>query len=297
MNKSIDLRQFRYFVALAEELHFGRAAKRLHISQPPLTRQIRQLEDHLGVGLFIRSSTGVELSAAGMAFLPEVKRTLKQAEKAVAAAQALRMQDAGRFVVGYTTVFDPADIPEVLDDLRACYPQWKISPSLKHSIRLVQDLKNGVIDAAFITLHTHAEGLISETIFNQPLVLALSSNHRLARKRKIRAADICGESMFWFKRQLNPGYYDYCSAFFAQLGFTFNLIPEPADHHMLLAAIAEGRGMAFMSTSLQKVKREGVVFRPLDNEFSGLSMGIALVYPEQNKSPVLKKFIELVRNR
>lgn len=296
MNKSIDLRQFRYFLALCEELNFGRAAKRLHISQPPLTRQIQQLENQLGVELFVRGKTGVTLTPAGTAFLPEVRRTLIQVEKAIAAAQAVRAFEGGQFVVGYTTVFDRSEIPDVFDQLCEYYPGWQIRSYGKHSIRLVQDVKNGVTDAAFITLYTETLGLQCETIFNEPLVVALPANHLLARKRKLGLDDLNGEPMFWFERRLNPGYYDYCLSFFKRVGFKLNIIPEPADHHMLLGAIAQGQGLALMSTSLQKIKRKGVVFRALNDELNALSMGVAIIYSEHNKSPILPQFLTLVSN-
>ncbi|MES2672910.1 MAG: LysR substrate-binding domain-containing protein [Pseudomonadota bacterium] len=297
MNHSIDLRQFRYFLALCEELHFGRAAQRLHMSQPPLSRQIRQLEDQLGVELFVRTQTGVTLTPAGIAFLPEVRRTLMQAEKAVATARETRKIEDGHFTVGYTTVFDRSEIPDVFSELQECFPRLKINTRGKHSISLVQDLKNGVIDAAFITLHTETLGLKTETIFNEPLVVALSAQHPLARKRSLNFDDLCNESLFWFDRRLNPGYYDYCLSYFAQINFKPNMIPEPADHHILLGAIAEGQGVALMSTSLQKITRKGVVFRQLSNTTNPISMGIAVAYSEQNTSPILQKFLELVRTK
>lgn len=295
MNESIDLRQLRYFLAVSEELNFGRAALRLHISQPPLSRQIRQLEDQLGVELFLRSKSGVALTEAGAAFLPEVRQTLLQAEKAVAVARATRGAEDGRFVVGYTTVFDRSAIPDVFDRLHQRFPNWRIVTKGKHSISLVRDIKNGIMDAAFIGLHTDNQGLTVETILEEPLVVALPTNHRLAQKRGLGFDDLRGEPMFWFERRMNPGFYDHCQAFFEQIDFKPNVIPEPPDHHILLGLIAEGQGIALISASLQNVKRKGVAFRALKEGSNRLSMGIAVIYSERNPSPVLRPFLDLVR--
>ncbi|SAL75842.1 LysR family transcriptional regulator [Caballeronia telluris] len=295
MNTSIDLRQFRYFLAVSEELNVGRAAQRLHMSQPPLTRQIQQLEDSLGVALFRRSKRGVSLTEAGLAFLPEARRTLAQAEKAVAAAQAARRSQGGQFSIGYTTVFDRSTIPDVSGALQLDFPDWKIVVKGKHSIRLVQDLRKGVMDAAFIGLHTEAQGLNVETIFEEPLVIALPAAHRLAKKRRLDFDDLRDEPLFWFERRLNPGFYDYCQAFFKRVGFEPTTIAEPADHHILLGLIAEGQGIALVAASLKNVRRKGVTFRAFTEKSRGLCSGIAVAYSEQNRSPVLRTFLELAR--
>ena len=295
MNNAIDLRQFRYFLALSEELNFGRAALRLNISQPPLSRQIRQLEDLLGVDLFVRSNSGVALSEAGAAFLPEARKTLAQAEKAVAVAKGVRSAAGGQFVVGYTTVFDRSAIPDVFDRLRQQFPSWRFAAKGKHSIALVRELKNGTIDAAFIGLHTDTQGLAQEIVHEEPLVVALSASHPLASKRRIGFDDLRGEPMFWFERRLNPGFYDYCQAYFEQIGFKPHTVPEPPDHHILLGLIAEGQGFALVSSSLRQVKRQGVVFRALKESSNALSMGIAVAYAADNRSAVLQAFLELVR--
>ncbi len=303
MTTSIDLRQLRYFLAVSEELHFGRAAKRLHISQPPLSRQIRQLEDSLGVALFLRSQVGVSLTQAGRTFSPEVRRTLAQADKAIALARAAGAAEnfaehggqRGVFVLGYTTVFDRSAIPDVLERMRERFPHWRLVSEGKHSISLVRAIKNGVMDAAFIGLHTDVQGLVVETIREEPLLLALPASHALAKKRRVAAADLQGEPLFWFQRRLNPGYYDYCQAFFKKIHFQPHVIPEPLDHHILLGLIAEEKGCALIPASMQKIKRQGVVYRALKEEFKPLTAGIAVAYSAGNPSPALQPFLEMVR--
>lgn len=297
MNEAIDLRHFRYFVAVGEELNFRRAAERLYISQPPLSRQIRQLEEQLGVALFVRNKVGVTLTEAGVAFLPEVRRTLAQAGKAVAAAQAARPAESGQFVLGYTTVFDRSAIPDVFGPLQKCFPNWRIVAKGKHSISLVRDIKNGTMDVAFIGLHTEAKGLKVETLLEEPLMVALPANHALARKRRIGFDDLREEPMFRFERRLNPGFHDYCQAFFERIDFKPRTVLEPDDHHILLGLIAEGQGIGLISASLQNVKRQGVVFRPLKEEKQKLTSGVAMAYLESNPSAVLTQFLELARSQ
>ncbi|MFS2225983.1 LysR family transcriptional regulator [Pantoea sp. B65] len=295
MNTAIDLRQLRYFLAVSEELNFGRAAKRLHISQPPLSRQIHQLEEQLGVQLFLRTQRGVELTNAAQAFLPEVRLTLAQAEKAIAVARAAREVESGQFVIGYTTVFDHSVIPDVSAHFRLRFPDWRLITTGKHSITLVREIKNGVVDAAFIGLHTETQGLALEVIHQEPFVVALPASHPLASKRKLSFNELAEEPMFWFERRLNPGFYDYCQTFFRQIGFKPRVIPEPPDHHIMLGLIAEGAGFALVAKSLQNVRRQGVVFRALKDEFSRFSIGIAIAWSPANPSPILPAFLEMLR--
>ncbi len=150
------------------------------------------------------------------------------------------------------------------------------------------------MDAAFIGLHTEAAGLIVKTIHEKPVVVALPARHRLARKRQVGFDDLRAEPLFWFERRLNPGYHDYCTAIFEQIGFRPKTIPEPPDHHILLGLIAEGKGVALMSASLKHVKRKGVAFRALRDRCAPVT-GLALAYSADNRSPLLQPFIELVR--
>ncbi|WP_416413382.1 LysR family transcriptional regulator [Pantoea sp. App145] len=296
MNTSIDLRQFRYFLAVSEERNFGRAARRLHISQPPLSRQIRQLEEQLGVELFIRTGSGVTLTAAGEKFLPEVKRTLAQAEKAIAAARSAQDVTQGKIVIGYTTVFDRSVFPDVFSRFQQRFPQWQLITKGNHSINLVRDIRNGVMDVAFIGLHTDTAELATEVVHRESMVVALPAHHALARKRKVSFSDLSYESMFWFERPLNPGFYDYCQSFFDKLAFRPTMLPEPPDHHILLGLIAEGKGFALIPSSLRNIKRQGVVFRELKPEASTLSIGVSVAFLKSNTSPALQALLEMVRS-
>lgn len=296
MPRHLDLRHFRYFIAVAEELSFRGAADRLNLSQPPLSRQIRQLEDELGASLFRRSRNGATLTEAGEAFLPEARRTLDQVGKSIAAVRATLGSDGRQFVVGYSTVFDRSAFPDMSETFHRHLTNWRLVLVGKHSINLVRDVRNGTMDAAFIALHTDVQGLTADTLSREPVVVAISSRHPLARKRKIAFSDLQDEPLFWFERRLNPGYFDYCQAFFEKVGFKPRFVPEPPDHHVLLGYIAERRGFALISASLRKVRRDGVVYREL-RDGAELSMGITLVYSDTNQSPALPHFIEMVRQR
>lgn len=286
----IDLRQLRCFVAVAETLHFGRAAERLHMTQPPLTRQIRQTEEALGVSLFLRSQAGTALTAAGAALLPEARKTLSQAARAVNVVQAAGAAESAptrSFVLGYTTVVDRGAVPDVAARLQRGFPGLRVVTRGDHSIRLIRALHGGRVDAAFIGLHTQADGLVVEPVWHEPFVAALPSAHPLARRRQLGFADLQGQPIFWFERRLNPGFHDHCADLFARCGFRFQALIEPEDHHILLGSIAEGQGIGLIPRSLQTLRRPGVVFRPLKGDASALVLGIGLAYVPGNRSPVL----------
>lgn len=295
MTTPIDLRHLRYFLAVAESQSFGRAAERLHISQPPLSRQIRQLEGLLGVDLFIRSKAGIALTEAGRAFVPEARKALEQVEAAVARARAAASPNSSTFRVGYTTVFDRSILPDVSEAFHRRFPGCQLLSQSKHSIRLARDIRNGNLDAAFLCLHSDVPGLSQVAVKAESFMVALPADHRLAAKQVIGFDDLQSETVFWFERRLNPGFYDYCQAYFERIQFKPKIVMEPQDHHIVLGLIAEGQGIALVAESLRHIKRKGVVFRAL-KEASQLRMHIALAYSASNQSLLLRHFIELVRN-
>jgi DNA-binding transcriptional LysR family regulator len=292
MNASIDLRQLRYFVAVCEELHFGRAATRLNLSQPPLSRQIRLLEEALGVRLLDRNRKGVELTAAGVRFAASARRVLSEMERAVVSIQPFKGAQQ-HFSLGYTTVFDFGTYPErIFQSLQARFPNYAMRVHGKHSIGLVRDVSNGNLDVALVGLHTDVKGLALQVLHEEDMIVALPAGDPLAKRKQLSFDALAGSRMFWFKRALNPGYFDHCKAYFERIDFRPNWLPEPDDHHVLLGRIADGHGCALIPASMRSIRRRGVVFRPLRYTGEALRSGVCLAYKKEGMSAVLQAFID-----
>lgn len=294
MSTRIGTRHLRYFIAVAEELSFRRAAERLHISQPPLSRQIMDLEEELRAALFIRTTNEISLTPAGKIFLAEARKVLAAMECAIRKVREAPGLAAQEVRVGYTTVFDRAVIPEVSTDFLERYPQYQVVETGKTSVRLVRDVKNGAIDVAFVGLHTDTEGLPAEVMFDEPFVAALPERHALAKKKKVGFDDMAAYPFFWFRRSLNPGYFDYFAEYFSRIRFEPSIIPEPRDHHFLLGEIARGRGIALVPASFRKIRRDGVVYRPLANADT-LRSGIVMIHRATELTEPVKAYLALAR--
>lgn len=292
MTASIDLRQLRYFAVLCEELHFGRAAARLNISQPPLSRQIRLLEESLGVTLFARDNRSVEPTAAAEAFLRKVKRILNDVDEAIRSVRKPG-ENARCLSIGYTTVFDFGTHPEkVFRSLRPGFPQWTLACRGGHSISLIRDVLGGELDIALIGLHSDVKGLALRVLQEEEMVVALPSTDPLAAKKLVSFSDLADGRMFWFRRALNPGFYDYCRSYFDAIEFRPTIVPEPSDHHVLLGQIADGQGYALMPRSMRSIRRRGVVFRRLRYPGKALKVGVGMVYRQDRASEAVMAFME-----
>lgn len=271
MTDRLDSRSLRQFVAVAETLSFRQAAQTLHISQPPLSRAIRQLEARLGTPLFERNTQSVSLTPAGQRLLPLARRILAlmaQAQEAVSARQV-----PARMRIGVTSAVESQWFQKVARTMEA----EGVQPVVTHdtSPRLVRLLSRARIDAAFIALPTHTPGLVVDVIEKQPLLAVLPAGHRLARRRTVSLADLSPDPLFWFKRARQPAFFDHCRAVFERHGYSPALLEEPEDHHVLLAAVASGRGVALLPASFAAIRRDGVIYRPL-REGGELYVGIGL---------------------
>jgi len=274
MGTRLDSHALRQFLAVAEARSFRQAAESLHISQPPLSRAIRQLEARLGTALFDRDTQHVDLTPAGERLLPYARRILALLDEAQAAMRA--PVEARRLRVGLTSAVEPQWFQRVSERLEAA----GVTLGLAHdtSPRLVKQLSAGRLDAAFIALPTHAPDLLLDTLAHEPLVAVLPATHRLARRRTLGLADLSQEPLFWFPRARQPAFFDHCQAVFRRHAFAPQLLEEPKDHPMLLAAVGAGRGVALLPASFAALRRTGIAYRPL-REGDELGVGIGLATP------------------
>src|SRR5262245_31720636 len=220
----MEFRHLRYFVAVAEELHFGRAAARLGIAQPPLSQQIRQLEQELEVTLFTRTKRRVELTQAGHMFLDDAREVLARAERAVRTAQRAGRGEIGQLAIGFVPSADLDILPRVLSVWRTSCPDVEVTLHELLSGAQVAAQHAGTIQIGFLRLPVDETGLLIEPIQREPLLAALPRTHRLAGSPSVRLGDLAGDTMVLFTRDVAPGYYDVFIAACRRAGFTPRLL-------------------------------------------------------------------------
>ncbi len=261
---NFELRHLRYFVAVAEELHFGRAAQRLHISQPPLSMQIRALEDALGVRLLARTQRRVALTAAGAAFLHEARHILERAASAVTAAQRADRGEVGQLALGFVSHANYHVLPSLLREFHARAPGVRLALRESTSDRLLDELADGPLDAAFVLAPVDAPALDSVAVWREPLVAALPATHPLATRRgRLRLAQLADAPFIVFPRRLAPGLHDDIVGFCRDAGFSPRVEMEAVQMQTIVSLVSAGIGVALIPASLEHLGRTGVVYRPL----------------------------------
>lgn len=292
----MELRHLRYFVAVAEELNFGRAARRLNIAQPPLSRQIRDLEREVGTPLFERGSRGVELTHAGRAFLPEVRLTLAQAERAQRTAQRAAQGETGRLRVGFVEAATHSGIlPDVLSFFRMHLPAIGLSLLEMDSAQQSEALRDGRIDFG-IAAGAPLDGdrwLHAEQVYSEPLLLAVPAGHPLDGRKRFTLADLAGEPFVLIPRYAGAALHDDIIARCRDAGFSPHVAQEAAGWHTMVSLVSAGVGLAFVPASLARDQRGGVAFRMLRE--LGLSLELVAVWRRGEKSPVRERFLTTLR--
>jgi DNA-binding transcriptional LysR family regulator len=288
----MELRHLRYFVAVAEELHFGRAGQRLHLAQPALSQQIKQLEQELGVLLLFRTKRSVALTEPGRAFLTEARRTLESADQAVRAARRASRGEIGTLRVGYVDLATWLGFPAILRQFRQRFPSVDVTLVELHREPQREALVRGDLDVGFFTLSGRDNGLAGVPIASEPLVVALPADHPRTADPRLALADLAEENWVLFPRDLRTVYVELILSHCRTAGFVPRIVQEASQLHALAGLVSAGVGITMLPRAMAAAPRQGVVYRPLED---APVLPLHLVWPERNQSPAAIQFVEVAR--
>ncbi|MGO8186794.1 LysR family transcriptional regulator [Rhizobium leguminosarum] len=290
----MELRHLRYFLAVAEEGNFTRAAAKLGIGQPPLSQQIRDLEREVGAALFHRVPHGAELTAAGAAFLREAKASLAAAEKAKLAAQSANRGETGRLSLGFTasSAFNPV-VSTTIRRFRARWPEVRLSLTEMNTLALMQKLERGELDATFMrpSLDDPA-GIRLRRLPDEPMVIALPASHPLARRSELPLAALADEPFILFPRLVGLSLYDDVVLACRKAGFELTVAQEAPQISSVVNLVAADLGVSIVPASISQIKLEGVAYRPIEGPPAVARLALAIL--KTHRSPVTENLISLL---
>ncbi|RWI87930.1 LysR family transcriptional regulator [Mesorhizobium sp.] len=292
----IEFRQLRYFAILAEELHFSRAARRLNLSQPPLTQQIQNLERVLGVKLFLRNTRSVQLTEPGRAFLERVRVIIDETERAVAIAKASAKGEEGHLVIGHAAPADLQMVPHLISRFSAQFPNVRLTLHSLRGAELLRALQAETIQVALLRAPVQTPRLASLTLTHERLVAVVPSRHPLANETKTSFARLASESIIFFPRSLAPTYFDTVARLCSELGgFVFAPKQEVETSQTAIALVAANMGISLQPTSIKVLRREGVEY--LDLIDCPRCVELAAAFREDDASPILRNFLGVIETR
>jgi len=294
-----ELRQLRYFVAVAEELHFGRAAHRLHMTQPPLSQTIQAFEAALGTPLFARTNRSVALTPAGLALLPEARRILQQAATLPDLAQRAAAGEIGRLSLAFVSSADYSVLPAFLREFRAAYPQVQIDLREATSDVQLEDLMQNRVDAGLLIPPLPDKAKIEldyARVLSEPLILAAPHGLKeLRAKHPVNLTTLADQPLIIFPRRIAPALHDAIMGCFHDAGMTPRIAQEAIQMQTIVGLVSAGMGIALVPQSVSNLKRPGVDYRTLAGKPPTVETGLA--WRRDNHSPVLRAFLELLRKK
>ena len=288
----MELRHLRYFVMVAEERHFTRAAERLGIGQPPLSVQIQRLEREIGVPLFRRLSRGVELTAAGALLLDNTRQILAQVERALADVQRLSRGEIGHLRVGFAgaTYFQPL-VPAMIREYRSRHPDVVLSPEQSNTPSLLEGLREGRVDAAFIRPPIENAGELDvKLLVREDMMVVLPHTHPLAQSgASVSLSALAAETFILVSRTIGAGLYDAITAACQRAGFIPRLGLEAPQIASIGPLVGAGFGVSIVPRSTSQIRTDEVVYLPIAGDVPKAS--ISLVWRRQDPSPVVRRFL------
>ena len=292
MFQGVELRLLRYVVAVAEELHFSRAALRIRVAQPTLSKQIQDLEERLGVQLFTRSHHRVSVTDAGNAFVDEARRSIAHAEGAFRAATAFKPSSEDRLTIGYSPRINLRLLTIVRKLAHACLPDLRISFVSSHPPDQLQALSENIIHVGLVTLPFQHEAIATKLLIREPLTVAMHPSHRLSGKNHLKARELNGVPVISFPRRQHPSFHDHLFRLFKKQGYAPNVVQEVTTESEALYMVAEGVGVALIRPSLASILHSGIVFRKFREP--SLVQETAIAYRRQSLSN-LRPLVNFIR--
>jgi DNA-binding transcriptional LysR family regulator len=324
MMSVMELRQLKSFVVVAEEMNVGRAALRLHLTQPSLSRQIAALEHDLGVELFARVKKRFVLTAAGETFLAEAQDLLRRADEAVRTAQRTQRGELGTLRLRFVQSATFEALPRLLRAFRSRYPEVVLDLESWTTLRQTDALRDGRIDVGMLRptapaptapaptapapdnagpdatrnqagtpIVRLAPGLASRVVAEDRLVVALPARHRLARRKRLRLTDLADEPFVFYSRASGPTVYDTIVGFCRAVGFTPRIEQEATDVQTIVSLVAAGLGVSLLIGPTPPSNPDTVVYRELSDDLSPWQLCVA--WSPDNRSPVLARFLDQIR--
>jgi DNA-binding transcriptional LysR family regulator len=287
----MDPRRLRYFLAVAEELHFGRAARRLNMAQPPLSMQIRALENDLGTALFVRDRRHVALTDAGRVLLAEAGKILPQLDQARTAVRRAGRGEVGRLAVGFITPVEYNLLPNLLAAFRRRYPSVLLTLREAMSDQQLNELESGILDVGLMTGPVDRPSIMCHSVWRERIIVALPARHVLARSTAIPVRRLADEPFIMFPRPIAPVLYDDVLQFCRRAGFSLNIVQEAAQSQTIISLVSAGIGLAILPASIRGLRRAGVSYRPFREHCPSVETVIA--YKRDRPSLVVENFIEL----
>ncbi|NJL35940.1 MAG: LysR family transcriptional regulator [Leptolyngbyaceae cyanobacterium SM1_4_3] len=289
----MEFRQLKYFIAVAEELHFGRAAESLHLSQPALSKQIQALEDSLEIQLLERTKQWVKLTAAGQKFLETARRVLRDVEEGIQVTRQVADGQIGKVRIGLTeaTLFCLGGA--ILKTGRERYPQVDLILISGGTETHVEALRTHQIDIGFVYLPIREPSLYVDPLYEETYVAAVPTSHRLAKHKQIPLQALANEPLIFYPRSLAPVLYANFIKCCEQAGFVPNVVQEAELAQTRLGLAAAGAGITFVLKDMQNLSAKGVVYRPLLGDFPALKL--ALARRQVESSPVVLEFLNVLK--
>ncbi|MFC0271835.1 LysR family transcriptional regulator [Metabacillus herbersteinensis] len=289
----MELRHLKYFIMVAEELHFGRAAKRLNISQPPLSQQIKQLEQELNITLFNRTNRSVELTVTGEVFLEKSRKILNYINNACEEAQGVDRGEIGELVLAFggSAAFDL--LPTIIQTCNKLLPNITLDLIQLTTSEQIKALEESRIHVGLLVSPIESSLIDTEMLRTESFVVCLPDYHPLAKRNgPINAIELANEKFIMPPMQAGKGYYDAINKIYEDAGFTPNVVQTAKEQHTMVSLVAAGIGIVIVPESTQFIKLEGIVYKLFNKPYIKVN---SIAWNKDNKHPVVKAFLKLMR--